>query len=170
MIENLDASSYSPGGLIKVTNGHDIYRSTDTHSCPDGWKVWAPRSRSDWTAALDASGFSGLNSPHFIIDVTRPSNGCGGCTGVAMNSATAGNGWTTTDGADWWMRDANYNEPNGDYTANCYLHIYNYDEDDVQFNDGNPAQQVLIEANNPPQARKFAEQRYGGICRSANQV
>ena len=40
----------------------------------------------------------------------------------------------------------------------------------VQFNDGNPAQTVLIEANNPPQARKFAEARYGGVCRAANQV
>ena len=40
----------------------------------------------------------------------------------------------------------------------------------VTFSDGNPAQQVLIEANNPPQAKKFAEARYGGTARSANQV
>jgi len=36
---------------------------------------------------------------------------------------------------------------------------------------GNPAQKVMIEANNPPQARQFAEARYpGGKCTSANQV
>lgn len=35
---------------------------------------------------------------------------------------------------------------------------------------GNPAQQVLVEANNPPQARQFAESRYGGKAHGANQV
>ena len=41
----------------------------------------------------------------------------------------------------------------------------------VIFKDGNPRQTVLIEANNPPQARAFAEARYpGGKCTSANQV
>ena len=40
----------------------------------------------------------------------------------------------------------------------------------VTYTDGNPAQQVLIEANNPPQAKQFAEARYGGTARGANQV
>ena len=41
----------------------------------------------------------------------------------------------------------------------------------ITFNNGNPAQQVLIEANNPPQARDFAEGRYpGGTARGVNQV
>ena len=41
----------------------------------------------------------------------------------------------------------------------------------VTFTNGNPAIQPIIEANNPPQAREFAEARYpGGTCRAANQV
>ena len=40
----------------------------------------------------------------------------------------------------------------------------------IIFNDGNPAVQELIEANNPPQAREFAERRFGGRCTAANQV
>ena len=40
----------------------------------------------------------------------------------------------------------------------------------VIFSDGNPAIQPIVEANNPPQARQFAEARYGGTCRAANQV
>ena len=41
----------------------------------------------------------------------------------------------------------------------------------IVFKDGNPAIKELIEANNPPQARKFAEARFpGGKCTSANQV
>ena len=39
----------------------------------------------------------------------------------------------------------------------------------IVFNDGNPAITELIEANNPPQAKKFAEARFGGRCTSANQ-
>merc|ERR1712178_519440 len=76
--------------------------------------------------------------PHFIVDVTRPANGCGGCTKYAMKSSTAQQGsWTTTDGSSWWLRDAKYNEPNGDYHANCYLHIYDVNPNNVRFNDGN---------------------------------
>ena len=41
----------------------------------------------------------------------------------------------------------------------------------IVYNDGNPAEQVIIEANNPPQARDFAEARYpGGRCTAANQL
>ena len=41
----------------------------------------------------------------------------------------------------------------------------------VIFKNGNPCQTVVVEANNPPQARSFAEARYpGGSCTSANQV
>ena len=41
----------------------------------------------------------------------------------------------------------------------------------VIFNNGNPAQEPIIEANNPPQAREFAEARFpGGRCTAANQL
>ena len=40
----------------------------------------------------------------------------------------------------------------------------------IIFNDGNPAITEEVEANNPPQARKRAEARFGGKCTSANQV
>merc|ERR1712100_313482 len=73
-----------------------------------------------------------------IIDVTRAANKCGGCTKYAMKSTTAQQGsWKTTDGSAWWLRDAKYNEPNGDYHANCYLHVYQVTPNDVRFNDGN---------------------------------
>ena len=35
---------------------------------------------------------------------------------------------------------------------------------------GQPAQKVIIEAVNAPQARQFAEARYGGKADQANQV
>ena len=55
-------------------------------------------------------------------------------SGVSQQSS-----WHTDDGAPWWLRDSKFNEPNGDYHANCYLHVYKVDPNDVQFNDANCA-------------------------------
>merc|ERR1711981_295060 len=57
-----------------------------------------------------------------------------------MKSTTSQQGsWRTKDGSAWWLRDAKYNEPNGDYHANCYLHIYDVNPNNVRFNDGSCA-------------------------------
>ena len=40
----------------------------------------------------------------------------------------------------------------------------------IVFNDGNPAIKEEVEANNPPQAKRFAERRFGGKCTAANEV
>jgi hypothetical protein len=57
-----------------------------------------------------------LRAPHWVIDVTRPQNGCGGCTRHAMNSGVAAQKtWQTSDKSAWWLRNSRYNEPNGDY-------------------------------------------------------
>jgi len=39
----------------------------------------------------------------------------------------------------WWLRKSTYNEPNGDYHANCYLDLWHApaNENSVTFNDGN---------------------------------
>ena len=139
-ITTYNVKGYSPGGLAKVHNGRRVRRSTETDSCPNGWKVWSPRNKNDWTLVYNSFKKSINNypkKPHFIIDVTRPANGCGGCTKYAMKSSTSQQGsWKTTDGSDWWLRDAKYNEPNGDYHANCYLHVYDVNPNNVRFNDG----------------------------------
>jgi hypothetical protein len=133
--------NYSAGALGLITSGIDIYRSTDANSCPTGWKLFAPASQEDWatvSASMAGMGLSmaSLSAPHFIVDVTRPSNGCGGCTSSPMNSdSPAQSSWGTTDGADWWLRSTNFGEPNGDYTANCYMYVYDYTPTNVRFND-----------------------------------
>merc|ERR1719387_2531474 len=47
--------------------------------------------------------------------------------------------WRTSDGAAWWLRSTRYNEPNGDYQANCYLDLWHNPKnaDSVTFNDWN---------------------------------
>ena len=52
-------------------------RSSQKNSCPNGMKIFSPASRGDWKTFLTSAG--PLRAPHWIIDVTRPQNGCGGC-------------------------------------------------------------------------------------------
>merc|ERR1719183_493996 len=70
------------GAMVKCTNCIDIYRSKDQNSCPIGTKVFAPRSRTEWETFLKSA--DPLRAPNWIVDVTRPQNGCGGCTRYAM--------------------------------------------------------------------------------------
>ena len=101
----------------------DVYKSIDKNSCPSGSKIFSPRTRADWKTFLSSA--TPLRSPHWIIDVTRPQNGCGGCTSHAMNSGVAAQAtWVTSDRSPWWLRSATYEQPNGDYTANCYLDLW----------------------------------------------
>merc|ERR1712032_438412 len=137
----ISASGYSAGRIVRIDNGRPVRRSGDKHSCPPGMKIWSPRNKNDWTIVFNAMGKNINNypkKPHLIVDVTRPANGCGGCTKYAMKSNVAQQAsWKTTDGSAWWLRDAKYNEPNGDYHANCYLHVYDVNPNNVRFNDGN---------------------------------
>ena len=114
---------YSARTLLKCENCLDVYRSKDKNSCPSGTKLFSPETQEDWKTFIASA--TQLRAPHWIIDITRPTNGCGGCTKNAMNSANAAQGtWHTADGSPWWLRKTTYNEPNGDYTANCYLDLW----------------------------------------------
>ena len=137
----ISTPGYSAGNIIRVTNGLRVRKSVEKHSCPNGFKIWSPRNKNDWTIVFNAMKKNINNypkKPHLIVDVTRPANGCGGCTKYAMRSNIAQQGsWRTKDGSAWWLRDARYNEPNGDYHANCYLQVYDVNPNNVRFNDGN---------------------------------
>merc|ERR1719174_1802639 len=115
--------TWSPGLLIKCEKCLDVYKSTEINSCPAGTKIFSPRSREDWKTFLASA--TPLRSPHWIIDVTRPQNGCGGCTTSAMKSTVPEQAtWVTSDASAWWLRDASYTQPNGDYEANCYMDLW----------------------------------------------
>merc|ERR1712032_1570772 len=140
-ITPLKTPGYSAGLVVRVSNGIRVRKSTEKNSCPDGFKIWSPRNKNDWIKVYNAMGKNINNypkKPHLIVDVTRPANSCGGCTKYAMKSTTAQQGsWRTKDGSPWWLRDTKYNEPNGDYHANCYLHVYDVNPNNVKFNDQN---------------------------------
>ena len=108
---------------MKCTACLDVHKSTQKNSCPSGMKIFSPGSRSDWKTFLQSAG--PLRAPHWIIDVTRPQNGCGGCTRFSMKATTPQQAtWRTSDGSRWWLRQSRYNEPNGDYSANCFLDLW----------------------------------------------
>jgi hypothetical protein len=128
---------YSTGCLVKCENCINVKQKGDKNSCPVGTKLFAPQTREDWKTFL-ASGGTRLAAPRWIIDVTRPQNGCGGCTQYNMNSGEDKQStWKTEDGSPWWLRSSRYNEPNGDYNANCYLDLWQNpnNEHSVTFND-----------------------------------
>jgi len=134
--------SYSAGPLIKCEKCADVSSSLQVNSCPVGTKLFAPESHEDWQTFLDSA--TAVRAPHWIVDVTRPQNGCGGCDEYAMNSNTPEQAtWITQDGTPWWLREEAIGQPKelpasgagstgylggvpSDYKANCYLNLYSF--------------------------------------------
>lgn len=135
----IDAKGYSAGQVLRITNGIRVSRADQKNSCPPFYKIWSPRNKEDWISvynALERDYYNYPRKPFLIVDVTRPWNGCGGCSSHAMKSTTEQQGsWRTTDGSPWWLRDSKFKQPNGDYSAHCFMHIQNVHPDNVQFND-----------------------------------
>jgi hypothetical protein len=130
--------SYSAGELIRCSKCLDVSKSLQKNSCPVGTKIFSPANAKDWKTFLGSA--KPLRSPNWIVDVTRPQNGCGGCTKKPMNSKSpAQMTWRTADGSPWWLRSSLYTEPSGDYHANCYMDLYKtpFSETSIMFNDHN---------------------------------
>merc|ERR1712216_180196 len=99
----------------------DVYKSHDDNSCPLGMKIFAPKTQVDWATLLASA--APLRNPHWIVDITRPQKGCGGCSDHPMNSGDQGT-WVTTDREPWWLRSTVYTQPDDPgYGANCYLDL-----------------------------------------------
>jgi len=116
--------AYSAHAMVKCTNCLDVRKSTAFNSCPKGTKLFSPASKSDWQTVIASVG--PLRAPHWIIDVSKPSGGCTGCRNHAMNSGNRfqrQQGWRTSDGSPWWLRSTKFNQPDGNYAANCVLMI-----------------------------------------------
>jgi len=96
------------------------------------WYAWA-QTRGDIEDIMNPPG------------VVRAADGCGTCTGVAMNYdaiVAAGGDWRGIDywsggSGRFWLRGSTFGEPNGDYSANCWLYSYwlNSNAQDQGFND-----------------------------------
>ena len=120
-----------------VSAGVSTCAANQANSCPEGTDIWVPRSYNHAKAVWDA-----YSSYISFVGIYRPEDGCGSCTSYAMNSeameAYDGTAWTSVADTPepWFVRSTVFSEPNGDYTANCFLHTFGW-EDGVgwQFND-----------------------------------
>merc|ERR1719198_2340816 len=125
--------TYSAGVLLKCEKCKEVRQSTQANSCPTGTKIFSPRTRADWATFLGSA--VPLRAPHWIVDVTKPTDGCTDCNDYAMNSDTAEQKtWVTKDSSPWFLRSqatqGAWVEPS-EYKANCYLNLYSFNNEDT---------------------------------------
>merc|ERR1719197_2105588 len=94
---------FSPGPIVKCEGCLDVRRSKEKNSCPDGTKIFSPRSRTDWQSFIKSA--DALSDPNFIVDVTNSGSGCGGCNNFPFNSIGEDQKmWKASDHSEWWLR------------------------------------------------------------------
>lgn len=116
-----------------VSGGITTSRFTENNTCKGlGMDIVYPRSEAHWNsmnARFDTSYFNA------VPGVYKTNDG-GNYTGCVMNSSGCSD-WRVGDGGRWWLRDSTYSEPNGDYTANCWLETRSVSPaSNIEFNDG----------------------------------
>lgn len=120
--------------MVGVEDAISTSRATDPNSCHElGLEIVVPRTREHWFSLL-----ANFDQSYFVAipGVSKATPG-GNFTNVAMTSDTVPPGtWEALDGREWWLRSTPYSEPNGDYTADCWLGMLRWSADDIRFNDG----------------------------------
>ena len=143
-----------------ITAGPSVNYVTDNNGGTAlGLDLVYPRSKYHWRAMSNAvttiinagKNGSGTYNDFFLTTYgvhrnTTTVNGSANYNGKIMRSAEYGGtgnagDWKVKDGGMWWMRDASYSEPNGDYTNNGVLGMSSFPNpyalSDIVFNDGN---------------------------------
>ena len=85
-----------------------------------GYEIMPYRSRNAYASLVSVYG--GDTNWFSVTPVYKDFDG-GSYTNCAMKSGGCGS-WRVADGGTWWLRDSPYSEPNGDYTAYCWLTQY----------------------------------------------
>ena len=109
--------------IIPIEGGTPTRRYTDANSCPAGSNIWVPRTHEMVEAMFQRYGRQAS-----LVGIYGRESGCGGCTGYAMNSGVPEQAahWTSvgpetgSPAEPWFMREAQFSEPNGDYEAGCW--------------------------------------------------
>ncbi len=105
---------------VTVTGGTSTNSRLSANSCQAlGLEMFVPRTQAQY-AFLEGRYNQDFFETVSGIYGTTPAN----YTTCVMNSASASAcsaNWFAIDGGSWWLRNAAYSEPNGDYTANLWL-------------------------------------------------
>lgn len=117
-----------------ASGGISTTRFDQANSCTAvGLKMFVARTKAHLNAMWTKYG-----STYFATVPGVYGLGAGNYTGCAMNSTTTcGNNWKAVGGGAWFARDTTYGEPNGDYTAGCWLGTGGKDNSGLLFNDAN---------------------------------
>jgi len=145
---------YSAGPVIRCDGCIDVHHTTDQNSCPSGWKIFSPASQGDWEVLHNALGDHSHHiaspartpgfttnwpaSPWLIVDVSKATghNMIPRDQRPAMNSGNpAAAEWHTSDGSPFWLRDAQWGQPDGNYNENCFLDIFSVNAQSMGFDD-----------------------------------
>jgi hypothetical protein len=130
-----DGGGYTMYG---VTGGISTSRFDAANSCDAlGLKMIIPRTKAHLGAMFKKYG-----SGYFATVPGIYGKAAGNYTGCVMNSgdATCGANWVALDQGAWFLRDATYTEPNGDYTPGCWLAVTGVPDaqgNGLTFNDAN---------------------------------
>ncbi len=103
-----------------------VTTATEVNGCAaKGLDMVIPRSKAHWRSLLRyvSTVLGAAPNTYFAVvpGIYKAIGGrhdCMGGMGVFNSAACATSGWRATDRGAWWVRDATYSEPSGDYVAN----------------------------------------------------
>lgn len=124
--------------MYAVTGGISTNRFDQENSCTAlGLKMIVPRSKAHLSAMWNKYGASYFTTVPGVYGLAGGQD----WTGCVMSSAdmTCAQNWVAIDSGGWWLRDTTYTEPNGDYTAGCWLAVTAAPDEngELHFNDAN---------------------------------
>lgn len=118
-----------------VSGGISTSKRTDANSCAAlGLGLAVPRTNAHLHALVAKYGISYFKTAPGIYGTAA-----GNFSTCAMNSndAVCAANWKAIDNGTWFLRDQPTGEPNGDYTADCWLGVGSIDDHGLVFNDQN---------------------------------
>jgi len=142
-----DGGGYDFYLMTNATSKNFIYQQTGAEIL--GLDIFYPRSKQHWVAIFDFLSYI----PGATIDILRKYvpipgkvyriSGIGNYDSVLMRDprfySSGAPDWMVPDGGKWFIRDASYLEPNGNYDLYAYLYTWYdilYSDGTVQFDDG----------------------------------
>jgi hypothetical protein len=135
--------------LYRVQGGITTYRQTDNDSCKEiGMTLFVPKTKTELMAGIryleKEKGFALPNNTMDLgpLGVYSTKNGSSiYAVRYPMNSSyspTLSKGWTSIRGSQWFLSDlTNVTEPNGDYSVNCWLGVWENTNGVHWYNDEN---------------------------------
>jgi hypothetical protein len=119
-----------------IQNGITVATVQDAHSGTAlGLNLVYPRSKAHWKAMYEyvtnvlGSGFTTYLRTTGAIYNTIAANYTSSIMRDPTYYGTGASGWRVPDGGRWWIRDATYGEPNGNYSIYSFLALQNMNSD-----------------------------------------